>query len=87
MKWKKIFEAWDIEERPSPKVRITENWISYKELGWNPAIHKDVLSGLEHDAEVVREALKKWEQEFGKKKRQSEPERTVTARDGTIVTL
>lgn len=69
MKWKKIFEAWANDTFPSPKVRISEDWISYKEMGWNPAVHKDVLSNLEHDADVVREAIKKWEQEFGKPKK------------------
>lgn len=70
MKWEKYFRAFSGDDCISPPVLVTDDWISYKDYGWNPLVHKDVLAKVKRDAEVIREALEKWEKEFGKKSKQ-----------------
>lgn len=65
MKWKKYFQA-NLECSPNAIVRVSRDWVSYKDHGFNPAVHTDYLKELKDDVAVLEEAVRKWSDEFKK---------------------
>ena len=69
LKWREIFDASD---KDNNIVSVYRDWISYKDIGFNPNIHKDAIQKKKDEVKILELALKKWEQEFKPLKNQNE---------------